>query len=85
MRAVLVQLVLMVSTVAGAAEYRCTVTRKVTRDSESTAADLAKWRPHTLIEETKAGTFVSRCGWSEIQKKVTCERYTIDRVDVDPT
>ena len=84
MRAVLVLVVLTLSAVAGAAEYRCTVTRKVTREGESTAAELAKWKPHTRIEETKAGAFVSRCGWSEIQKKITCERYEVDRVDVDP-
>lgn len=83
MRRALIALVLL-SVQAGAAEYRCTVSKKLTAEQEVTADELAKWKPYNLIEETAEGSFVSRCAWSQIQQKVTCDRYKADRVEMDP-
>lgn len=85
MKTVLCLVVLNIATTAIAAEYRCTVERKVHHDGEVIAAELSKWKPYDLIEETPDGTYVSRCSWSEIQKRTTCDRYKVDRVDVDPS
>lgn len=82
MKRALIVLVLL-SVPAGAAEYRCTVTKKLTAEQEDTAAELAKWKPYNLIEETAEGAFMSRCSWSQIHQKVTCDRYKADRMEVD--
>lgn len=51
---------------------------------EYTATQLKKGQFSNLVEDTSEGTFVSRCSFSSIERKVTCDRYKMDRVDVDP-
>lgn len=69
---------------ATAAEYRCTVKRKLSVDHEYTATELEKWKFYNLVEETAEGTFISRCGFSPSKGQVTCDRYEVDRVEVAP-
>jgi hypothetical protein len=67
---------------AVAADYRCTVERKVHHEGEYTAAELEKGKFSNLIEETKEGSFVSRCSFEATQGRVTCDHYKADRVEV---
>ncbi|NVI98290.1 hypothetical protein HV824_09155 [Myxococcus sp. AM009] len=84
MKNILFFLTVGLSATATAVEYRCTVNRKLSVDYEYTAAELEKLKFHNLIEETAKGTFISRCGFSLIAGQVTCDRYKVDRVEVDP-
>jgi hypothetical protein len=72
------------SVTAVAADYRCTVERKVDFKYEYPAAQLKKLKFSNLVEETEVGTFVSRCSFVPSQGEVTCDRYKVDRVEVDP-
>jgi hypothetical protein len=83
MRLALCLVMLHVATTAAAAEYRCTVERKVNFEGEYTAAALEKGKFSNLVEETEEGTFVSRCSFSPSQGRVTCDRYKAERVEVD--
>ncbi|WP_225413195.1 hypothetical protein [Stigmatella hybrida] len=65
--------------------YECKVTRKVYATGEDSPADLKKWQPSTILEINQSSpSYASRCAYSTIAKKVTCDRYEMDRVDVDP-
>lgn len=82
MKNVLCSLLIGSSFTAVAADYRCTVERKVHAEGEYTAAELKKGMFSNLVTETKEGTFVSRCSFSPSQGRVTCDRYKADRVEV---
>jgi len=56
----------------------------VDTERDYTAEDLKRGKFSNIIEETKAGTFLSRCSFAPSQGKVTCDRYKVDRVEVDP-
>lgn len=84
MKRILCTLLLCIPLPSVAAEYRCVVERKVDFNHEYTAAQLKKGQFSNLIEESTEGAFVSRCSFSSIEGKVTCDRYKMDRVDLDP-
>ncbi|WNG34168.1 hypothetical protein F0U61_11435 [Archangium violaceum] len=85
-RKVLFVLLISSSVTAVAADYRCTVERKVDFNNyEYTAAQLKKFKFSNLVEETEEGSFVSRCSFAPSKGEVTCDRYKVDRVDVDPS
>lgn len=65
------------------AEYSCQVTRKLDREHEYAAEQIAKSQYSNRIEEANTGTFVSRCSLAPSVGKVTCDRYKIDRVEFD--
>jgi hypothetical protein len=44
---------------------------------------LARSRFVVKIEETAEGAFLSRCSYSLIEEKDTCDRYAVDRVQFD--
>ncbi|MFY0570608.1 hypothetical protein ACN28E_43210 [Archangium lansingense] len=84
MKNVLCVLLIGSSVTAVAADYRCTVERKVAFEQEVTTADLKKFKFSNLVEETEEGTFVSRCSFAPSEGRVTCDRYKVDRVEIDP-
>jgi len=64
-------------------EYSCNITRKLDSERDYPADMLAKYQYSVRIEEGPRGTFVSRCSYSSSEKKVTCDRYQMDKVVFD--
>ncbi len=72
--------------VAGeAADFECTVTRKVDNERLYSADDLSRGTYSVLIQETAAGAVVARCSFSSSANRVTCDTYPVDRIEIDPT
>jgi hypothetical protein len=44
---------------------------------------LEKYQYSTRLEELPEGAFLSRCSHSLIYRRVTCDRYEVDRVEFD--
>lgn len=68
---------------AAAAEYECKVEKKVDSDASYTSNQLEKGKFSIRIEEGKKETFVSRCSFSPIAQKITCDRYHVDKIVLD--
>lgn len=68
---------------AMAADHECTVERKFDSERMYTAEQLKQGQFSTRVEETKTQTFVSRCSYASTEGKVTCDRYLVDKVEVD--
>jgi hypothetical protein len=82
---ILVILLMVVPLAAAADIYECKITRKVYATGEDSPEELKKWQPSAILEINQNGpSYASRCSYSTIEKKVTCDRYEMDRVDVDP-
>lgn len=75
---------LFVPLTALAAEYECPAFRKVDAEQVYSSDQLKKSSFSTRLEETSAGAFVSRCSFSPSAGKITCDRYEVDHVEVDP-
>ena len=82
-RTMLLVFSLCVPALAAAAEYECKVEKKVDFDVSYTSEQLKKLKFSVKIEEGEKGTFVSRCSFSPIAQKVTCDRYHMDKVVLD--
>ena len=76
--------VLIVAASSHAAEYECTVTKKVDSDYDYSAERLKKSEFSVIVEDYSDSTFVSRCSFAQSAGKVTCDRYVVDRVVTDP-
>jgi len=74
---------LCVPALAAAAEYDCKVKKKVDFGFSYTAEQLEEGKHSVKIEEGKKETFVSRCSFSTIAQKITCDRYQMDMVVLD--
>ena len=72
---------LIASTSGKAVELECKVVKKISSDRDYTAADIAKEQPSVRVQETAAGTTVSRCGLAPSVGKVTCDEYKIDHIE----
>ena len=76
-------LALSVSGLAEAVEYDCKVGKKVESESSYSTQQVEKGQYSVKIEESGSGAFVSRCSFSPIAGKVTCDRYQVDKVVFD--
>lgn len=68
---------------AHAVEYECTITKKLSVDTEYSESELSNGKFSVIIEEHGFGTFLSRCSFVQSESKVTCDRYEVDKVVVD--
>jgi hypothetical protein len=75
--------VLFVATLSHAAEYECTITRKVDSGDVYSDEQLKKGRFSVMIEDHGDSTFVSRCSFVQWEGKVHCDRYEVDKVVLD--
>jgi hypothetical protein len=82
--AVATSLTLVAALSASAAEYNCSVNRKVDYDREYSADHIKRFQFTNRIEEKGEGVWVSRCSFDSSASKVTCNRHKIDRVVIDP-
>jgi hypothetical protein len=82
-KAAMVVLVSAVSAHLWAVEYECRVEKKFNSDHVYTPAEIDKGRFAVRVEESGDDAFLSRCSWSSIEGKVTCDRYEVDRTVLD--
>lgn len=68
---------------ASAVEYYCVATKKTYASREFTKADLKKYQFATKVEDLGEEAYLSRCSYVPSEKKVTCDRYKVDRIEVD--
>lgn len=71
------------SGVASAAEYECLVSKKFDSEQEYTEEIIQKFRYSVKVEDLTGTSFLSRCSVSPSAGKVTCDRYTVDKVVMD--
>ena len=66
-----------------AVEYSCQVNAKYDFGKVYTKDEIKKWQFGAKIEDLGNEAFISRCSYSSIEGKVTCDRYKVDRVEYD--
>jgi hypothetical protein len=70
------------SQIALANSYVCKVTRKVGPENTVSDGELKKWQFSVKIHDNSKPE-LERCSFAPSQNKVTCDKYTVDRVEVD--
>ena len=70
---------------AEAGEYRCVVNRKVDSERNYSDEQIRNSQFSVLIEEVQNGANLSRCSFSNEERKVTCDKYSVDHIVVDRT
>lgn len=74
---------LTIPSLASGAEYACKVERKFNSEHVYTASEIEKWKLSIKIEESSSSSLLSRCSFSAIAEKVTCDQYAVDKVVYD--
>jgi hypothetical protein len=72
---------LIFSSSAAAVTVECVGVSKTGSNHAYTAEEIAKEKPSVIIEDEAAAVAVSRCSYSKLAAKVTCDRYVIDKVE----
>lgn len=62
--------------------YDCVVSRKTDFDNEIPLSIIQKYKYSVKIKDTSKPE-LERCSFTPSKKKVTCDRYSVDRVEVD--
>jgi hypothetical protein len=70
------------SQIALANTYECKVTRKVGPENIVSESELKKWGYSVKIHDN-AKPELERCSFAPSQNKVTCDKYIVDKVEVD--
>jgi hypothetical protein len=65
-----------------ASTYDCKVTRKIGLENTVSESELKKWKFSIKIHDTPKPE-LERCSFAPSQKKVTCDKYPVDRVETD--
>ena len=73
---------LLISPLVYSNSYDCKVTRKIGLDNIVSGGELKKWKFSVKIHDNSKPE-LERCSFIPSQNKVTCDRYTVDRVEVD--
>ena len=76
-------LILSISALAQAAEYRCKVESKFNSEHAYSQAEVDKGQFSVLVEDKADSAFLSRCSFAASANKVTCDRYEVDKVMFD--
>ena len=83
MKTVLASLaVTLLATSAHAAEYECTVKRKLNAENEYKLGQLMQAKFSVRIIDNGATAQISRCSFASSEGKVTCDTYDVDRIEV---
>lgn len=62
--------------------YDCKVTRKIGPENIVSDSELMKWKFSIKIHDTTKPE-LERCSFVPSQNKVTCDKYSVDRVETD--
>jgi len=73
---------LLISTNVYSSSYDCVVSRKTDFDNEIPLSIIQKYKYSVKIKDTPKPE-LERCSFTPSEKKVTCDRYSVDRVEVD--
>jgi hypothetical protein len=82
MKKTLFLLLLFQSSFVFSSSYDCKVTRKFDFQSEVTPSIIQKYQYSVRIKDTSKPE-LERCSFTPSQNRVTCDRYTVDRVETD--
>ncbi len=82
MKKLLSLLLLPISSVVYSSTYDCKVTRKFDFQSEIPSTIIQKYQYSVRIKDTPKSE-LERCSFTPSQNRVTCDRYTVDRVETD--
>lgn len=72
-----------ISALAHAVEYRCKVEKKFDFENVYSQAQIEKGQFSVLIEEKGVSAFLSRCSFTPSAQKITCDRYEVDKTMFD--
>jgi hypothetical protein len=73
---------LLISTNVYSSSYDCVVSRKTDFDNEIPLSIIQKYKYSVKIKDTPKPE-LERCSFTPSEKRVTCDRYSVDRVEVD--
>ena len=73
---------LLISTNVYSSSYDCVVSRKTDFDNEIPLSIIQKYKYSVKIKDTTKPE-LERCSFTPSEKKITCDRYSVDRVEVD--
>jgi hypothetical protein len=82
MRKLLFLLGVVVSSNVYSSSYECVVTRKLDFQNNYSQSDIDKFKYSVKIKDEK-NPELERCSFTPSEKKITCDRYVVDRVEVD--
>ena len=68
---------------AWGAAYECPVTQKLSRGHVYSRQNLKQYQYVVKIDDRGKTANLSRCSFSPSQKKVTCDRYVVDKIAFD--
>ena len=70
------------SSLVFSSSYDCIVTRKIGLENIVSDGELKKWKFSVKIHDTPKPE-LERCSFTPSEKKITCDRFSVDRVEVD--
>ncbi len=76
-------LMLLATTGASAAEYRCPVQAKRSLERAYTPDDIAKWKYEVQVTDVGETAWLRRCSISISQDAFTCDEYETDHIAFD--
>ncbi len=82
MKFILFAFLIIQSSITLATSYDCKVTRKVGPENIVSEYELKKWQFSVKIHDNSKPE-LERCSFIPSQNKVTCDKYSVDRVEVD--
>ena len=82
MKKILFSLLVFLSTNVFSSSYECLVTRKLDSENLYPKSQLDQYKYSVRIKDEK-NPEVDRCSFTPSEKKVTCDKYSVDRVEVD--
>lgn len=75
-------LLLLFPSIVYSSSYDCVVTRKIGQENIVSDSELKKWKFSVKIHDTPKPE-LERCSFTPSEKKITCDRFSVDRVEVD--
>jgi len=82
MKKILLLSLLTMSGFVYSSSYDCVVSRKTDFDNEIPSSIIQKYKYSVKIKDTSKPE-LERCSFTPSEKRVTCDRYSVDRVEVD--
>jgi hypothetical protein len=82
-RIFLIAIFLVIPMYVSAVEYNCRVKYKYSFEKVYSSEEIKKGKFSILIEDIEYKAHVSRCSYSMIAGKETCDHYVIDRIEHD--
>ena len=82
MKKLLFLFLLFQSSLVFSSSYDCVVTRKIGLENIVSDSELKKWKFSVKIHDTTKPE-LERCSFTPSEKKITCDKFSVDRVEVD--